>query len=501
MGATPTIPTLPTSAPQISVSQPSGEDTAIADLLKGINAPVTAPSTILGTAPLQPARVPQPRVVAPPTPTVPMGPGASYQKQASKVAGIKGILNAVSRVGAAVENRKNEVLTHNIKTIMDAQQQISNAQQVLSVDPNNANAKKVIADNKGVVEALLSDPKTNKQISKAFDISFVDPTKNDTPEIKAGQKAVQQHNESQKAGMTADNPAEAAVQKQAQALSQAQESQAAQQKMAQAGATRPTQVPSATQVATGARSSTPYADQFLSKQPSTIEANPQYAEQVKAQQELQKAVLPRVITGIMQQQMQGAKDQAAAERENLRAQTSYNTVLKDIDVAKIAAQGRADLEKLRELNSQKLELERERASFSRQMAAITLRENLRANGKLPANKQQAMDLAIYRGAESISATALKKVTDLEIAKKAGQDNTKGGLSPEQLKFYDTQINIAKDQMMDAAHKQQAAADRLKQEGYDANVSGSSDQSKSTTVGDDISDEDDTDESDEDIADK
>jgi hypothetical protein len=78
---------------------------------------------------------------------------------------------------------------------MEANQGVESAQQVLKQDPNNADAKATIQKNQGIIDALLSDPKKRKQIGKAFDISFVDPSQNNKPEHAALKTAVDSYSE------------------------------------------------------------------------------------------------------------------------------------------------------------------------------------------------------------------------------------------------------------------------------------------------------------------
>jgi hypothetical protein len=187
-------------------------------------------------------------------------------------------------IGAFLNKRKQEKfddLKGDISVVMKAQQQIDNAQQVLQSIPQDAkdpqsvqvrqNAEQVIAQNKKVMEGKL-DPsinkKTAKDIAKAFDISYTDPEKNNTPEVKAMRAAQKDVKAATQAGIDHNTPQEKAI-AQVAANGTATPAQQQQQK-------------AVAQVNAPKQSGTSYADQFLKSQPMSISGNPQYADQMKA---------------------------------------------------------------------------------------------------------------------------------------------------------------------------------------------------------------------------
>jgi hypothetical protein len=141
---------------------------------------------------------------------------------------IGNLITSVSNVVGQYENKKKtedtRVLAVDLERVMQAQAGIQQAQEVLAQDPNNREATALKTKNTGIIEAMLSDPKRRKQISKALDISFVDPTQNNKPEHQALQQAAksytQQLQEKTPAGLQPNQQAQQQLQiKQAQAKS------------------------------------------------------------------------------------------------------------------------------------------------------------------------------------------------------------------------------------------------------------------------------------------
>ena len=59
-------------------------------------------------------------------------------------------------------------LTADIETIMKSQQQIDNANAVLANDPNNAQAKQVIEQNKRVIDAKFANKTLSTKLPEGF---------------------------------------------------------------------------------------------------------------------------------------------------------------------------------------------------------------------------------------------------------------------------------------------------------------------------------------------
>lgn len=99
------------------------------------------------------------------------------------------VANVVGQYEEKANKEKQRVLAVDIERIMQAQDGMNQAKQALQLDPNNADAKAAYQKNSGIVDAMLSDPKRRKSISKAMDISFTDPSQNNSPEHGAMQEA------------------------------------------------------------------------------------------------------------------------------------------------------------------------------------------------------------------------------------------------------------------------------------------------------------------------
>jgi hypothetical protein len=115
---------------------------------------------------------------------------ARNQGIAKTVAGVANIIGGVIKAKNAEHTR---VLSTKIETVMRAQDSVSQAQQVLQADPNNADAKKAITDGRQQINDIFGDPKNQKQLEKAFSIDHLDPSKNTGPEHDARKMATKNY--------------------------------------------------------------------------------------------------------------------------------------------------------------------------------------------------------------------------------------------------------------------------------------------------------------------
>lgn len=105
---------------------------------------------------------------------------AKAQGISKTVAGVAGLVGSILK---AKKEMKQRDLAHDITRVMGAQDSISEASQVLAGDPNNKDAKAVIDKNKQIInDTIGADPKKLKEFEKAFDINFMDPSKNTNDE-------------------------------------------------------------------------------------------------------------------------------------------------------------------------------------------------------------------------------------------------------------------------------------------------------------------------------
>ena len=317
MENTPQIPNIPTMAPTQSaaggVATPSDIGSLMAPIVGAANQPVPDPYT-------QGIQVAEPHLkqIIPATQykdNRPVQGDVQDKNRARRQNSVAGLANMIGSFGQKIQERKQASLKDRLVDVMKYKQNAENAQTVLS-DPNappqaKQMAQKVADANKKQLNDLLSDPKHQKEMAKALDISFVDPDKNKTPEVQAYQQAVK---EFKAAGpFTADNPQEHAVAQAAQGGGQTQPKQQGQQ---QSG---PVQQP---------KSQTPYADAALKKDSPTIAQNPQYAAVVQQKQAAQKqlaTMIPHLIDTESKAQIQAAKDGNAAAREVFRASSDFRT--------------------------------------------------------------------------------------------------------------------------------------------------------------------------------
>jgi hypothetical protein len=121
--------------------------------------------------------------------------GAHATKAKGIANALIGGMNLVSSVSKIAAQHKQTVLANDITHVMNTTDQINQAKAVLAQDPKNADAQKMLKTATDNQNALLADPKKLKQISKAFDINFVDPSKNNSPEHGAMKQASESYSQ------------------------------------------------------------------------------------------------------------------------------------------------------------------------------------------------------------------------------------------------------------------------------------------------------------------
>lgn len=340
MASVPTIPNIQSmgGVPQAPDTAGAGSiDSILAPILARANAPLPSQTTAVNT-PNQP-NVPTPHqfTTGRPTNQQPISGDVQDKKRARHQNAMANAANAIGKAGQMIQQKKQDAVKNDVTQVLQSQQNIANAQQVLQNDPNNAMAKNVLQANTKRLNDILSDPKKQKIVGKAFDISFTNPEKNKTPEIQAGQAAVA---EFKKAGVfNSDNPDEHAIAILANGNTQgsgpqglAPGSNGQQVPTAQpqgGGATPPKQQAPVGAASPGSSaqvtSQTPYADQFLAKGTTpSLQENPAYAPAVAAQQAAQKTLatlLPKIIDNQAKLTLQQYKDGNAATRQEYKVYT------------------------------------------------------------------------------------------------------------------------------------------------------------------------------------
>lgn len=161
--------------------------------------------TTMGPAPLQ-APQPLPRFQPPQVQYGKVGnefQTASGRKRADQEALFHSIAGMIKSGGDYIQAKKNRMLQSSIERLMSAQAGIEEAKQM---DPNDPKAKEAIAKNTAIINDITADPKTSKQLQKAFNIDLFGNGKNKN-ENQALVKAWQEFQQKQKAGdKTALNP-------------------------------------------------------------------------------------------------------------------------------------------------------------------------------------------------------------------------------------------------------------------------------------------------------
>lgn len=107
----------------------------------------------------------------------------------------KGVSNLVGSVDMALAQKKTQRLAVNIERLMGAVNSSDQAKQVLQNDPNNAAAKTQLQKATAIQDEILSDQKVRKDIGKAYNINFTDPSKNNTPEHAALKQATESYSQ------------------------------------------------------------------------------------------------------------------------------------------------------------------------------------------------------------------------------------------------------------------------------------------------------------------
>src|ERR1700692_767528 len=213
MGATPSIPQIPDIAPVQAPQQSAALDNTLSQVSQMATAPLPSMYS-QGTQLAQPNVTPVRHAQELNQNVQPISMQVQDLKRARTQNAVAGLANTINRGAEAIQQRKQDALKARLVDVMQAKQNVANAQQVLQQDPNNKLAQQVLQANKKRMNDILSDPKHAKEMQKALDISFVDPEQNKTPEVQAFQQA---HKEVQQAGpFNASNPQEAQVAKMAQ---------------------------------------------------------------------------------------------------------------------------------------------------------------------------------------------------------------------------------------------------------------------------------------------
>jgi hypothetical protein len=123
----------------------------------------------------------------------PLDNSQTYGKHQATMQGIanlgKSVANVVGQVQQQRDAKKTQELSVNIEHLMGAVNSEDQAKQILAQDPNNQQAKDQLAKAQAIQGEVLNDDKNRKAIAKAFNINFVDPSKNNTPEHAAMKQA------------------------------------------------------------------------------------------------------------------------------------------------------------------------------------------------------------------------------------------------------------------------------------------------------------------------
>jgi len=168
---------------QALLGQRAQVDQAISTTLPSALAPVKTSGT---TTPTLPGAF-QFNPKAPQMPA-PQGHADARNQGIAKI--ITGVTGIVGKIVQAKKAEKQRDLAHDIERVMGAQDSMSQAQVILQSDPNNKDAKASLDKSKQIINDTISaDPKKLKQFEKAFDINFLDPSKNTTDEHGALKQA------------------------------------------------------------------------------------------------------------------------------------------------------------------------------------------------------------------------------------------------------------------------------------------------------------------------
>lgn len=338
-------------------------------------------------------------------------------KHARRMNAFAGAIGAIQNVTKEVQQKHQDDVAHDVTTILNAQHQIDSANRIVN-DPNaNAqdkkNAQATLEANTSAMNRVFGDPKRRKNMEKAFDVSFTDPSKNDTPEVKAMMQGQKQFQQSLQSGLNVNNDAEKRTQELANGGQKDSIQSAHDSGLKVRGVDQP-------------RALNTYADQFLKSQPVGLGANPQYAEAVKQQEQAQKAAAVLAKDVITQT--------GENERANLNAQqrdlANQRTEQARVQAAQVMAKSRVTAASIQASGA-----------YKRTMDAVKLREDLAVKKEQSPAVQQKLMLDNLKILQDGKAKADKSVTDYETEKSVLRTNKQ--LAPGTEEDYDDLINAAK----------------------------------------------------------
>jgi hypothetical protein len=301
-------PYLPSAMPTVPsiASVPASVDSTVDKVAAQASAPLPSPYTT-GAVPSKGYVKDVPQYTPKNTDNKPLGSTRYDIKQAEHKNAWAELSNSVGGAVQHFEQQKQDQLKTKLVDVMQAKQNIHNAESVLAMDDKNfgspeqaknskAQAQAVLVKNKSNLETVLNG-KDAKQLAKALDISYVDPEKNKKPEIQTGIAAAKEFKSN--GPFNAANPQEAAVAKMSTTL--------------QSTAPKP-------DVKQESR-----ADAALAKDSPALQTNPEYIQAIQDRKEYNQYIVPKLIeqqTAITEHQITEEiaqqKDDAATGREMSR---------------------------------------------------------------------------------------------------------------------------------------------------------------------------------------
>lgn len=153
------------------------------------------------TLPPMPTPMPRFQTLTPVYPQTGGFPSVGARKRADRQAILQSVAGIVKSGTDYLAAKKQRALTNDITRLMEASSGRQEAQQILQSDPNNAEAKKALAQNTAIINDIMSDPKKVKQLQKAYNIDLFGGGKNKS-ENQALIKALQDFQAKQKTGDT-----------------------------------------------------------------------------------------------------------------------------------------------------------------------------------------------------------------------------------------------------------------------------------------------------------
>jgi hypothetical protein len=114
---------------------------------------------------------------------------------------IIGAANVVGKYGQQAQAAKQRTLAVDLERVLQANAGLDQANQVLAQSPKDPAALAAKKQNENILNGILSDPKRQKQIAKALDINFADPSQNKGMEHGAMQQATASYAEQLQAKM------------------------------------------------------------------------------------------------------------------------------------------------------------------------------------------------------------------------------------------------------------------------------------------------------------